>query len=122
MHSNTSRKLDSAAIRPIIAPVKSTFRRLPENSRIAPFNPATCLPGFVWRRANSTDAVCVTSATAADVQQQNHLGPSRSNGLICVPGFVWRQANSADHVCVTPAEQQQASFDNLLAPSRRAIP
>jgi hypothetical protein len=93
---------------------------------IPAFTYSTCLPGFVWRQAVPGDAVCVTAATELNIQQQNLLGPSRTdpNYLVhvCLPGFVPRQADSHDNVCVTQADHDEVSFDNLLAPSRRAIP
>jgi hypothetical protein len=85
----------------------------------------SCLQGYVWRQANSSDHVCVTPAEATQVASDNSQAPSRVNPNggpygpdTCLQGYVWREAFSGDHVCVTPETRAQAQTDNSLASSR----
>ena len=90
------------------------------------FGPDTCLNGYVWREATSTDHVCVTPDGRTQTRQDNALAPSRRNPNggpfgpdTCLQGYVWREAVTGDHVCVLPATRDQARLDNLRAAERR---
>ncbi len=100
----------------------------PKAGAAGPSGPDTCLWGFVWREANASDHVCVTSATRSQTRTDNSLAASRRNPNggpygpdTCIQGFVWREAFSGDHVCVTPATRTQAAADNAAGPGRRAL-
>jgi hypothetical protein len=100
----------------------------PRAEAAGPFGPDTCLWGFVWREANPSDHVCVTSATRNQTALDNSLAASRRSPTggpygpdTCKQGFVWREAFAGDHVCVTPATRSQAAADNAAGPSRRAL-
>ncbi|MFN8075000.1 MAG: hypothetical protein U0Q15_06220 [Kineosporiaceae bacterium] len=82
-----------------------------------------CVQGYVWREANSSDHVCVTSATRTQVRADNAAAASRwVNGAYgphtCINGYVWREAFSGDDVCTLPANRTQAAADNAAAASR----
>jgi len=88
--------------------------------------PLTCLDGFVWRQATTSDHVCVTPEVRAQTARDNAMAPTRRSATRgtfgpdrCVAGYVWREAVPGDHVCVTPATWQQAHDDNLTAGARR---
>jgi hypothetical protein len=88
--------------------------------------PLTCLDGFVWRQATTSDHVCVTREAHAQTARDNALAPTRRSSTSgtfgpdrCVAGYVWREAVPGDHVCVTPATWQQVHDDNLTAGARR---
>ena len=90
------------------------------------FGPDTCLNGFVWREAVTSDHVCVTPAVRTQTSQDNAQAAARrspSGGPFgpdtCLSGFVWREAYSGDRVCVTPATRDQARSDNSNAAARR---
>jgi hypothetical protein len=112
-----------------VALVASLFSLgVPKAEAGGPYGPDTCLWGFVWREANASDHVCVTSATRSQTWTDNALAASRRspNGGsygpdTCLQGFVWREAFAGDHVCVTPATRSQAAADNAAGPSRRAL-
>ncbi|MFT3860995.1 hypothetical protein [Micropruina sp.] len=83
-----------------------------------------CVQGWVWREARSSDHVCVTGATRAQVAADNAVKASRwVNGAYgphtCVQGYVWREAYSGDDVCVGGAQRSQAAADNAQAAARR---
>jgi len=85
----------------------------------------TCLQGFVWREASSTDHVCVTPQTRAETAADNAAAFSRINPnggpfgrFTCLQGFVWREAFNGDTVCVTPETRAQAAADNAHAAQR----
>lgn len=86
----------------------------------------TCVQGYVWREANSSDHVCVTPETRAQAQYDNSQAQSRidPNGAYgphsCIQGYVWRDAFPNDYVCVTPETRSQAQDDNSQAQSRIA--
>jgi hypothetical protein len=85
----------------------------------------TCLTGFVWRLADASDHVCVTSAQFARTQDENKVAQAHTvpNTVdTCKPGYVWRFADATDHVCVPQSSHEQAQWDNKLAPSRLAAP
>ena len=86
----------------------------------------TCLPGFVWREASTTDHVCVTGATRDQTRNDNNLANQRRSPTggpygpdTCLPGFVWREAFAGDHVCVLGITRTQAAADNAQASARR---
>ena len=90
----------------------------PGGSGNRPPQPGTCIQGFVWRLADSTDHVCVTPQTRSQAAADNAAqGRKNANGT-CIQGFVWRLADSTDHVCVTPQIRAQTAADNSAAPSR----
>jgi hypothetical protein len=85
----------------------------------------TCLQGFVWREASSTDHVCVTPQTRSETAADNAAALSRINPnggpvgrFTCLQGFVWREAFNGDTVCVTPETRAQAAADNAHAAQR----
>ena len=78
-----------------------------------------CPPGFVWRRANATDRVCVTPEIRAQTQEENRLADSRRSPTggpygpdTCLQGYVWREAYVGDVVCVPGSSREQARQDN----------
>jgi hypothetical protein len=88
--------------------------------------PLTCLDGFVWRQATTSDHVCVMPEVRAQTARDNAMAPMRRSATRgsfgpdrCVAGYVWREAMPGDHVCVTPATWQQVHDDNLMAGARR---
>lgn len=87
------------------------------------FGADTCLQGFVWREASTTDHVCVTGAArtqaAADNSQVDARRVPGSDG--CQSGFVWREAFPGDHVCVTAMTRAQTAVDNKRADARRDL-
>jgi hypothetical protein len=91
------------------------------------FGPDTCLNGYVWREATSSDHVCVTAGVREQIRADNASASSRRspNGGpfgrdTCRQGYVWREATPTDHVCVTPSTRSQAAADNRAAANRRA--
>src|ERR1051326_5963111 len=67
--------------------------------RTGDFGPDTCLNGYVWGEATSSDHVCVTPDVRTQTQQDNGLASQRrsTNGGpfgpdTCLQGFVWREA------------------------------
>jgi hypothetical protein len=91
--------------------------------------PGTCVQGFVWREANSSDHVCVTPQVRQQTSDDNAQAAGRRSQTggpygpdTCVQGFVWREAFSGDHACVTPATRAQAAQDNNAASGRNACP
>lgn len=93
-----------------------------------PYGADTCLYGYVWREARSSDHVCVAPATRDQTARDNAAAASRrqpgggaSGPDTCKQGYVWREAFANDHVCVTPATRSQAAADNKAGPSRRAL-
>jgi WD40 repeat protein len=96
-----------------------------------------CLDGFEPRRAFAGDMVCVSSATAERVRQDNAAAAARISpkdqsygaGRTCGVGYVWREADRyltgdrfADDVCVTPEQRAQAVADNAARATRAAPP
>jgi hypothetical protein len=84
------------------------------------WGPDSCVNGYVWREARSTDHVCVVPATRDQTWRDNAAAPSRwTNGPFgphtCISGFVWREAFPGDDVCVTPEIRTQAANDNANA-------
>lgn len=93
------------------------------------YGPGTCVPGYVWREANSTDHVCVTPKVRLATKNDNNQAAKRRNPNggaygpdTCLQGFVWREAFPGDHVCVTPKARSQAAQDNHWANIRNACP
>ncbi len=85
-----------------------------------------CLQGYVWREANASDLVCVSSQTRTQTRNDNAQAAARRspNGGAygpdtCLQGYVWREAFLGDHVCVTPNVRAQASADNKEAANRK---
>src|SRR4051812_33214933 len=78
----------------------------------------TCISGYVWREARSTDKICVTPATRSQTAYDNSQASARRNPNgaygpnTCVNGYVWREAYDGDVVCVTPSIRAQAKYDN----------
>lgn len=59
----------------------ASSRRAPPNTPVPlPFGSDTCIAGFVWREARSTDHVCVTPATRSQTATDNALADSRRLG------------------------------------------
>jgi len=90
------------------------------------YGPDTCLNGYVWRGAVSSDHVCVTPDVQDEIAQDNAQGAARRSPTggaygpdTCLQGYVWRDALAGDQVCVTPAARDQARSDNLEAATRR---
>jgi hypothetical protein len=84
-----------------------------------------CKPGFVWRKANEADHVCVPPSTHTETLQENTLADSRRSPTggpygpnTCLQGYVWREAFPGDVVCVPVASRTRAAEDNRLAPTR----
>jgi hypothetical protein len=85
-----------------------------------------CVQGYVWREANPSDHVCVTTDERSQVAADNAAAPSRwVNGAYgphtCVNGYVWREAFTSptfDDVCVTTGQRDQAAADNAAAADR----
>ena len=88
------------------------------------YGPNVCKPGYVWRAADGSDYVCVTSATRAQTAAENARAALHriSGNDKCVKGFVWREAFIGDHVCVTPASRARAAADNAQAGRLVAYP
>ncbi|SRR6266568_1147742 len=91
------------------------------------YGPDTCIEGFVWREASTTDHVCVTPETRAEAAADNRQTDARRNPSggsygrdTCLEGYVWREAFPNDHVCVTPQTREQAAADNGQAQNRVA--
>jgi hypothetical protein len=85
-----------------------------------------CKEGYVWRKANLSDRVCVTPKSAARVAKENSTRKQRvqpGGGAwgpnTCRNGFVWREAFPADLVCVTPAIRALVAEENRVGPSLR---
>src|ERR1051325_1529575 len=90
------------------------------------YGPDTCLVGWVWRGATSSDHVCVSSAERDQVTADNAQAAARrepDGGAFgrdtCLQGYVWREAVADDHVCVVPATRDLARAQNAQAASRR---
>jgi hypothetical protein len=77
--------------------------------------PGLCKAGYLWRRANEADQVCVTRAERAKVAAENAVrGLQKADGT-CLAGYVLREANATDHVCVTPGERTETAAQNAVA-------
>lgn len=88
------------------------------------FGPDTCLEGYVWREARTSDHVCVTLLTRKQTAADNAVKASRwTSGQFgphtCTTGYVWREAFAGDDVCVTPTVRAQAKSDNGKAADRK---
>jgi hypothetical protein len=99
----------------------------PVSNKDCSYGPDTCVSGYVWRDASSSDHVCVTPDVRQQTSSDNALAPRRRNPSggpygpdTCLVGFVWRDAFSGDHVCVLGTTRSQAAADNAAAKSRRA--
>ena len=89
------------------------------------YGPDTCVTGYVWRKAQPSDHVCVTPEVRHQVSRDNRVKVSRwvpgpFGPHTCIQGYVWREAFPGDDVCVTPAIRAQARADNAAAAGRRA--
>lgn len=100
-----------------------------DNTRDCSYGPGTCIRGYVWREANSTDHVCVTPEVRQQAKNDNAQAAQHRNPNggaygpdTCLQGFVWREAFPGDHVCVTPQTRSQAALDNNAARNRNACP
>jgi hypothetical protein len=85
--------------------------------------PARCRPGFVWREAGPTDAICAPPASRDQAAADNAAARARidpANPGRCLQGFVWREAFAGDHVCVAPGVRAQAAADNAQGSARVA--
>jgi hypothetical protein len=85
----------------------------------------TCVSGYVWREARSTDHVCVEPWVRTQAWQDNGMRFNRwvvgvHGPHTCVNGYVWREAFVGDDVCVTPGNRDQARMDNDAASDRVA--
>jgi hypothetical protein len=89
-------------------------KRKPQNPARSVLGPNACKAGFVWREADESDWVCVSTETRAQVQNDN----GRSAREQCGAGLVWRDAFPGDHVCVTTAVRAQTMRDNMDAANR----
>jgi hypothetical protein len=83
----------------------------------------TCKGDYVWRLINSSDKVCVSPASKAQVDADNAEAPNRLYTSAygpdtCIVGYVWRNAFPGDHVCVTSNVLVQTAQDNAAAASR----
>lgn len=90
-----------------------------------PYGPDTCVQGFVWREARTSDTVCVTPDVRDRTAQENAdptLNREPGGGAFgpdtCAQGFVWREAFDGDTICVTPEIRQETWDDNAAAESR----
>ena len=92
-----------------------------------PYGVDTCVQGYVWREARSSDRVCVVPAQRTQAAEDNRLAQTRRemNGgaygsETCKQGYVWREAFAGDTVCVTPETRSQVRSDNARAEQRKA--
>jgi hypothetical protein len=95
------------------------------SSTISSYGRDTCLTGFVWRLADPTDHVCVTTAQYGSTQLENKIAQAHTvPGTVdtCKQGYRWRLADATDHVCVLASSYIQAQWDNKLRLSRLAAP
>jgi hypothetical protein len=107
-------------VEPTPARVEATPTPVPETPTPTPIETGQgCEPGFVWRRANGSDRVCVTPEIRAQTQEENRLAASRRSPTggaygpnTCLQGYVWREAFPGDAVCVPPPSRDQARRDN----------
>jgi hypothetical protein len=81
--------------------------------------PNTCAAGYVWRRGDGADYVCVTPAQRDQIAIENAVTGVKNADGTCVAGYVWRQVDATDHVCVTPAQRREAAAQNAAATSHR---
>jgi hypothetical protein len=92
-----------------------------------PYGPATCLSGFVWRAAASTDLVCVPPEARDRVAEENATAAERWRGgaegrRSCKRAYVYREAYPGDDVCVTRESHDLVAEEDALGPSRRVQP
>jgi hypothetical protein len=121
-------KVEQAAVNAIVPPAAASAASgagAPRPAETAPEDevaPGPCLPGFVWREARPGDRVCVTTATRAEVAEQNATPDlNRAEGsLNCVSGYVWREAFDGDTICVDVATRARTRADNAEAEDRVA--
>ena len=88
-------------------------------------SPNTCTSGYVWRGADASDYVCVTTAVRTQTYNDNQGAYFRwTSGAYgphtCIAGYVWRGAYNGDEVCVTSTVRNQVIADNAAAASRVA--
>lgn len=110
------------------APAAENIGTTQEPLSTAPQKPKpkdTCIQGYVWREARSSDHVCVGPKVRDEVAQQNRTRSKRwTSGAYgaqtCIQGYVWREAFSGDKVCVTPEFRDDTRKDNQAARSRIA--
>jgi hypothetical protein len=84
----------------------------------------TCLQGFVWREARSSDLVCVTPGVRDQTRLDNSLKYTRwvsgpYGPHTCIDTYVWREAFVGDDVCVKPEIRDGALKDNAQAAARK---
>jgi hypothetical protein len=91
------------------------------------YGPDTCIGGYVWRGATSTDHVCVAPQVRDATHADNQMAGARrttSGGAYgpdtCKAGFVWRGTTPTDHICVTGQTRSAVQADNAAAASRKA--
>ena len=110
------------------APAAENIGTTQEPLSTAPQKPKpkdTCIQGYVWREAKSSDHVCVRPKVRDEVAQQNRTRAQRwTSGAYapqtCTQGYVWREAFADDKVCVTPKFRDDTRKDNQAARSRIA--
>ena len=110
------------------APAAENIGTTQEPLSTAPQKPKpkdTCIQGYVWREARSSDHVCVRPKVRDEVAQQNRTRKQRwTSGAYgpqtCTQGYVWREAFDGDKVCVTPEFRDDTRKDNQAARSRIA--
>ena len=102
----------TAALAIVVIPLGS------KASAVGDSGPDTCLEGYTWRAAISTDHVCVTPATRSQAQADNAAAVSFAYATGQDP-TVYVQAHmnalaANDHVCVTPTVRSQTATDNNI--------
>ena len=85
--------------------------------------PGTCIQGYVWRVARSSDLVCVTPDERQQVSIENEQADAHRvpGSDACIADYVFREAFRGDTVCVTPARREQTQRQNALGPSRTVV-
>jgi hypothetical protein len=94
----------------IVATAASPASAIQERVRECP-----CNPGYVHRKADANDFVCVRARTLRLIARENQSAPQNrisDTDIGCKPGFVWRDAFDGDGVCVTPDARSRVHAEN----------
>ncbi|MGI5490918.1 hypothetical protein [Microtetraspora malaysiensis] len=121
----TALGLATAAIAGLSLAVPAAILAAPASAATPDPGPETCLQGYVWREARTSDLVCVTPEVRTRTAQENRTKAARwTDGAYgphtCLTGFVWREAFTGDDVCV-PREIRDETLDANRTSSDRKV-
>jgi hypothetical protein len=94
----------------VVAAAASPASAIQERVRECP-----CNTGYLHRKADTNDFVCVSRQSHRMIRTENQQSPQNrvsDTDITCKPGFVWRDAFDGDGVCVTPEARARVHAEN----------